>query len=223
MVFTKFVHDFGIRGENVFKLRRNSHLLDPNRHVGHESRKTYADKIASGFFDKYLSGDAVLEIGFRGGDYPDVVPIVPHAIGVDLDYPGYDGIHLPFPDESQDPVYNSHCLEHIANYHDALLEWYRVLKIGGYLIIVVPHQHMFERRARPPSRLVGNHFRFYTPSKLLREIEETYAPNSYRVRHLIDNDKGYDYRPPENEHWVTGCYEIELVLEKLQQPSWSLV
>jgi hypothetical protein len=57
----------------------------------------------------------------------------------------------------------------------------------------------------------------------LREIEETYAPNSYRVRHLIDNDKGYDYRPPENEHWVTGCYEIELVLEKVQQPSWSLV
>src|SRR5436305_812127 len=70
-------------------------------------------------------------------------PNRPARHGVDVDYPGYDGIHLPFPDESQDAVYNSHCLEHIANYHDALLEWYRVLKIGGYLIIVVPHQHMF--------------------------------------------------------------------------------
>jgi len=33
-------------------------MLDPNRPVGAESRKTCAVKIASGFFDRYLSGNA---------------------------------------------------------------------------------------------------------------------------------------------------------------------
>jgi SAM-dependent methyltransferase len=129
--------------------------LDPGRPVGTESRKSYAEKIVNGFFAKYLSGEAILEIGYKG--YIDgTVPIVPQAIGIDLDYPGYDGVRLPFPDESQDAVYSSHCLEHIQEYQDVLREWYRVLKIGGYLIVIVPHQHLFERRRELPSRWGGS-------------------------------------------------------------------
>src|SRR5690242_18526080 len=41
--------------------------LDPERPVGWESRKTYGSKIANGFFDRYLSGSAILEIGYKGG------------------------------------------------------------------------------------------------------------------------------------------------------------
>ena len=78
--------------------------LDPERPVGWESRKTYGLKIANGFFDKYLSGSAILEIGYKGG-IDGAVPILPQAIGIDVDYPGYDGATLPFPDESQDGIY----------------------------------------------------------------------------------------------------------------------
>jgi len=34
----------------------------------------------------------------------------------------------------------------------ALWDWYRVLKTRGYLNVLVPHQHLHERKAAPPSR-----------------------------------------------------------------------
>jgi SAM-dependent methyltransferase len=201
--------------------RGNEPWLDPGRPVGWESRKTYRSKIASGFFDRYLSGKAILEIGYKGG-LDGIVPIVPQAIGIDVDYSGYDGVNLPFPDQSQDAVYSSHCLEHITDYKRVLREWYRVLKLGGYLVIVVPHQYLFERRLKLPSLSNSDHKRFYTPASLLKEVEEAFEPNSYRVRHLVDNDLGFDYSiPPWSPH-VSGCYEIELVLEKTRPPYWTM-
>src|SRR5215831_7157528 len=121
----------------------------PDRLVGVEARKLYAAKLEEGFIAKYLSGSAILDIGYRGYE-PDVLPIVPQAIGIDLDYPGYDGRTLPFPDNSQDAVFSSHCLEHAEDCRQAIREWFRVLKIQGYLVLAVPHKFLYERRQRPP-------------------------------------------------------------------------
>ncbi len=104
-----------------------------------------------------------------------------------LNYPGYDGRTLPFADESQDAVYSSHCLEHIADYIQAIRDWYRVIKYGGHIIAVVPHAHLYERRKRPPLRN-GDHKRSYTPNSSLSEFDQALPPNSYRIRHLFEND-----------------------------------
>ena len=63
-----------------------------------EAGKTYARNCANGFFRRYMSGDVVLDIGYKGYDNPKGITVLPHAIGVDLDYPGYDGKTLPFAD-----------------------------------------------------------------------------------------------------------------------------
>ncbi|HEX4845445.1 MAG TPA: CheR family methyltransferase, partial [Geothrix sp.] len=47
------------------------------------------------------------------------------------------------------------------------------------------------------------------------------APNSYRVRRLMDDDESYNYAIPPTEH-AGGAYQIELVIEKIQQPTWPL-
>jgi SAM-dependent methyltransferase len=188
--------------------------------VGEEARKTLAAKLENGFFRRYMSGEHILDIGYRG--YVDnVEPILPQAIGVELDYPGYDGRTLPFPDCSQDAVYNSHCLEHISDFEQAIRDWHRVLKIGGFLVIVVPHQFLYEKRTNMPSRWNADHKRFYTPASLAGEIEKSLPPNSYRLRHLADNDAGYDYTIGPERH-AGGCYEIELVIEKIARPAWQL-
>lgn len=190
-----------------------------NRIVGTESRRTYLDKLDNGFFDKYMKGKG-LDIGYAGY-VGSVEPILPGAIGIDEGYPGYDGVTLPFEDNSQDYVYSSHCLEHIPIYAKALSEWHRVVKVGGFIVIVVPHQFLYEKKVGLPSIWNADHKRFYTPASLLKEVEMSLEPNTYRVRLLEDGDKGFDYTLPPNRH-SNGQYEITLVLEKINKPNWSL-
>jgi SAM-dependent methyltransferase len=193
---------------------------EPDRNVGVEARKTYAAKLDDGFIEKYLSGIAILDIGYKGYEN-DVVPIVPQAIGIDIDYPGYDGRRLPFPDQSQDAVFSSHCLEHVEDARAALSEWFRVLKTNGFLVLCVPHKHLYERKSYLPSIWNPDHRRFYTPATLLIDVEDALEPNTYRLRHLADNDAGYDYSIPPDQH-PAGCYEIELVIQRIKQPTWQL-
>jgi ADP-heptose:LPS heptosyltransferase len=202
----------------LFRYRADRALKQ--RRIGEEASKTLALKLDNGFIAKYLSGPAILDIGYKGY-IEDVVPVVPQAIGIELDYPGYDGRTLPFPECSQDAVFASHCLEHISDFKNAFRDWFRVLKVGGYLVIAVPHAFLYEKRVALPSRYNADHKRFYTPASLLAEVEDSLEPNSYRIRHLIDNDLGYDYTIGPDQH-AGGCYEIELVIEKIAQPSWRL-
>lgn len=190
------------------------------RRVGEEASKTYELRLNNGFIDKYLSGRSILDIGYKGY-IEDVVPIVENAIGVELDYPGYDGHTLPFADLSQDAVFASHCLEHIEDFPNVLRDWFRVLKVGGFLVIMVPHQYLYEKRLVPPSRYNADHKRFYTPGSLMADVEGSLRPNTYRLRHLADNDIGFDYSLPPERH-SGGCYELELVIEKIEAPRWPL-
>ncbi|HEX3952866.1 MAG TPA: methyltransferase domain-containing protein [Stellaceae bacterium] len=180
---------------------------------------SYQRRVQNGFFTKYLSGTCILDIGYGGGDAQNM-PIVDHAVGIDLDYPNYDGIHLPFPDASQDAIFSSHCYEHISDYRSALREWYRVLRIGGYIVTLVPHKFLYERKSTVPSYFNPEHKRFYTPAGLLREFEEALPVNGFRVRHLADNDEDFDYSTPARRHPEGSC-EIEFVIQKIERPSHS--
>lgn len=188
---------------------------------GGEAQKSYLRRVESGFFSKYYGGDLVLDIGYRGAANPGEKTIVPGAVGIDLDYPNYDGVTLPFEDETVDCVSSSHCLEHMLMDQRAITDWYRVLKFGGYICCFVPHQHLYEKRRFPPSDFNSDHIRFFTPASLLSRFEETLGVNSFRVRHLADNDFGFDYALGPGCH-SAGCYEIELVLEKIRTPVWNL-
>lgn len=63
-------------------------------------------------------------------------------------------------DQSYDFVLSSHCIEHLASPLSGLLEWRRVLKPGGALLLVVPHKDgTFDHRrpVTPLSHLVLDH------------------------------------------------------------------
>jgi SAM-dependent methyltransferase len=185
-----------------------------------EPAKSFLVKLTNGFFERYMSGPVVLDIGYKGGN-EEAVPILPHAIGIDLDYPGYDGVHLPFADGSVDTVFASHIFEHVVDYRTVIAEWFRTLRRGGFIVCMVPHQYLYEKKRSLPSRWNGDHKRFYTPARLLREFEESLPLNHYRLRHLRDNDMGYSYDIGPERH-AAGCYEIELVIEKIEPPAWDL-
>ncbi len=186
-----------------------------------EAGRCYARRVKSGFLDRYCGGDLVLDVGFSGYDNPDRKAALPGAIGIDLDYPGYDGLHLPFADNSVDTILSSHCLEHILYDHAAIRDWFRVLKVGGFIVCFVPHQGLYEKKRFLPSRWNEDHKRMYTPASLLQSFEAALTLNSYRVRHLADNDEGFNYALGPDVH-SDGAYEIELVIEKIVPPAWPL-
>lgn len=78
-----------------------------------------------------------LDIGSGGPGLNGRVGVDLYAPGAVIVAPMWD---LPYGDETVDEVYSSHALEHIAKARvvPTLLEWRRVLKPDGLLIVRVP-------------------------------------------------------------------------------------
>ena len=114
----------------------------------------------------------------------------------------------------------------IRNTLQFLPEVRRVLQIcfekvaeRGLLVIIVPHQFLYERKMRLPSRLNPLHRRFYTSNTLLADVEEAIDPAEFRIRGLVENDLGYTYGQELGEI-PQGGQDIILILERLPRPDW---
>ncbi len=53
------------------------------------------------------------------------------------------------PDESYDFVHSSHCLEHLQDPFEGLKNWSRILKPGGYMVVTVPDEDLYEQGVFP--------------------------------------------------------------------------
>ena len=113
---------------------------------GDESGKVRFDLVP------YMNG-RVLDLGCGPGK------VYPHAIGIDnkIDAKLF-GIKVDpdiavdscermefLADCAADTVYSSHLLEHIVDYKSALREWWRLVKVGGYLVLYLPHRDHYPR------------------------------------------------------------------------------
>ena len=58
-------------------------------------------------------------------------------MSVDIEAPGDC---LPLKSKSVDFVISSHVLEHFPDPIKALKEWYRVVRYGGYIFMIIPHK-----------------------------------------------------------------------------------
>ena len=65
------------------------------------------------------------------------------------------GDQLPVPDTSVDFVVSSHVLVHFADPIKALGEWYRVVRPGGYIYMIVPHMERTFDRDKAPTTLAS--------------------------------------------------------------------
>lgn len=116
-----------------------------------ETSKCHAIRLARGDFAKYLRGDGI-DIGCG----PD--PLRPPEGSVrrwdvgDGDAQKLQGV----PDASYDFAYASHSLEHMRDVGEALGNWVRIVKPGGWLYFTVPDFTLYEHH-RWPSRFNPDH------------------------------------------------------------------
>ena len=71
-----------------------------------------------------------------------------------------------------DCLHSSHCLEHMVDPREALKNWVRVVKQGGFLVVTVPDEEMYEHLLWP-SRFNNDHkwsFGMHWSKRLPRSI-----------------------------------------------------
>lgn len=106
-----------------------------------ETSKRASQRSAEKWFDKYLVGEGI-DIG-SGDD-----PVSPEARQWDIKDGDAQYLH-GVEDGSFDWVYSSHCLEHMVDPAVALSNWWRVLRPGGHLIVMVPDEDLYEQAVWP--------------------------------------------------------------------------
>jgi SAM-dependent methyltransferase len=63
------------------------------------------------------------------------------------------GDNIPVKDESYDFILSSHVFEHFIDPIKALLEWYRIIKKGGIIFMIIPHKERTFDKPLPRTEL----------------------------------------------------------------------
>lgn len=127
-------------------------------------------------------------------------------------------------DNSYDFLHSSHCLEHLTDPYMGLGNWIRIVKSGGFLIVTVPDEDLYEQRIFP-SKFNPDHKFTFTISK-----DSSWSPASVNIFDLLGKfnsavriikiellDSGFDYNMPTTDQTLGMFSEsaIEFILEKL--------
>jgi SAM-dependent methyltransferase len=125
-------------------------------------------------------------------------------------------------DESMDFLHSSHCLEHLPNPVKGIRNWTRVVKTGGYLVITVPDEQMYEKGIWP-SAFNSQHFwsfRFGGFSERASSIDANTFFDSFRDIEVVSIKRITDHYYDTNEDLtkrtdipIECC--IEIVLKKV--------
>ena len=183
------------------------------------------------FSNRYFSGSG-LDIGGGSDPLGLYVELFPRLKGVrvwdkdDGDAQSLEGIK----EASFDFVHSSHCLEHLEIPMDGIKSWFRAVKEGGYLIVTVPDEDMYEQ-GHFPSTWNGDHKHTFTIFKT-----RSWSPKSINLLDLVDAlggsaeivklqklDEGFRYTLPRFDQTLTPVGEcgIELVVRKRTQDEIS--
>jgi ADP-heptose:LPS heptosyltransferase/predicted SAM-dependent methyltransferase len=124
------------------------------------------------------------------------VKLFPHFIGIDKEV--FDPAHGPslvmdcskfpcFADGAFAFVFSSHLLEHIEDTRGALAEWWRLIEVGGYLVLYLPHKDLYPNIGEPGAN--ADHKHDFVPEDILeamRDVAESWDCVRNEVRSAGD-------------------------------------
>jgi len=190
-----------------------------------QTKSTLRRKNDWRFVNRWIKGK-LLDVGC--GNNPinmDDWPLVTEVVGYDRELGNVDAQFLPeIKDGEFDTVYSSHCLEHIRDTRSALTNWLRVLRPGGFLVVSVPEELLYEN-ARWPSRYNSDHKVSFTlrsmpliPSSI--NIAALLWKLPVDLEHVSLLTEGWDPRAVGRDQTMAGAEcAIECVARKLLPPN----
>jgi len=193
--------------------------------MGNETSKANKRRIGTYIFNKVFSGEGI-DLGcgkdcLKASDFPNIISV--EAFDKKQgDIQHMDNYKKP---KSFDFVYSSHALEHLESPTSALLDWWDLIKFGGYLVLVVPDEDLYEmRRFKARSHYSREHKHSFTIYK--KNTWCAYSINILDMIHILSNytiikielvDTNYDYSlQKEKQDQTMGDAEanIEIILKK---------
>lgn len=96
-----------------------------------------------------------------------------------------------FGDRHSDCVFSSHLLEHIEDHKAALAEWWRLVKVGGHLVLYLPHRDLYPRIGEPGSN--PDHKHDFAPQDIVEAMEEVAADWDLVVNETRDQGREYSF------------------------------
>lgn len=194
--------------------------------MSYEQSKAAKRRFHDGnFHGKYFLGLG-LDIGAGNDGLSRVQHVFTNIVSVrEWDLPDGDAQYLEsLADNSFNFIHSSHSLEHMVDWKVALDNWIRVLVPGGYLIITVPEEEMYEKN-RWPSRFNPDHkwsFTFKPTSTLPKSVNvldvAKYVNDRASVEKLqLVNDFYYSDLPDHADQTQLPNVEccVELIFRKL--------
>lgn len=94
-----------------------------------------------------------------------------------------------FADGAFDTVFSSHTLEHIVDFKGALAEWWRLVKVGGHLILYLPHKDLYPNIGTPHGN--PDHKHDFIPGDIVQAMVESAPDWSLVVSE--ERDQGTEY------------------------------
>ncbi len=150
------------------------------------------------FMGRFFAGVG-LDIGGKPDPlslYQELFPLISNVRVWDME--DGDAEHLAgVADASFDFVHSSHCLEHLNDVPRGLANWFRVLKPGGYLVVTVPDEDLYEQGVFP-SLYNRDHKATFTIFK-----EHSWSSVSYNVVDLLKG-LGHEAQTLKVELVLTG-------------------
>lgn len=131
-----------------------------------------------------------------------------------------DGTDLsPIADSSYDFVLSSHSLEHIANPIKALLEWKRILKEGGLLLIILPDKRFTFDNNRPYTSFQHIHedYQLQVTEADTTHISEIVQFHNYSRDHLGEKTEAAFKKRCENNLEKRAMHHHVFNLELVQE------
>lgn len=105
-------------------------------------------------------------------------PVLPDVRRFDVEHGDANEI-TKYVNEQFDFVFSSHCLEHMSDPVAALTEWWKLVRPGGHLFIIVPDEDLYEQGVFPSTRN-GDHKATFTIAKT-----KSWSPVSYNLLDLV--------------------------------------